>query len=496
MEIYKKPGFFLYVSLSLLLHFTIVCSFSPVDHYLLDCGSTEATTVDIDHRRFTGDAFESGSQFLSSTGTILLRDSNPPPNSSPIYRTVRVFTRPSKYVFNIREKGTHLVRLHFHQFDSSNLNLCHSQFHVSVNGYVLLNNFTAENTQNPIIKDYMIWVDTEKLVITFTPSRKSKIAFVSAIEVISAPKDLIADVAQLVDSKKIEQINGLMRNALETVYRVNVGGRKVTPFNDSLWRTWVPDDEFLKSSDGSTRVYFGGRIKYQMGGASREVGPDNVYNTARLITSLNDSIPNLNITWVFPVIEGYDYLVRMHFCDIASISLGLLYFNVYVNGRLVYENLDLTSLTNDMLASPFYADFLVDEKSSGVLSVSVGPSNMSMSHTVDAILNGVEIMKMNNSIGSLDGTISAESILKSWPSRNTGVPVPLIALVCLLLTASLLIYRRGIGFKNSMAWSPLPVDMSQIYLGHIVGRMLHSPFVPCVTKVYYGCEVEASKDKW
>lgn len=38
-----------------------------------------------------------------------------------------------------------------------------------------------------------------------------------AIEVISAPKDLIADVAQYVSFDKNEQIHGLLKNGFETV---------------------------------------------------------------------------------------------------------------------------------------------------------------------------------------------------------------------------------------------------------------------------------------
>lgn len=367
-------------------------------------------------------------------------------------------------MFYIKDKGTHLIRLHFHRFNLSNFDNYSVGFHVLINGFVLLYDFTAENMQNSRVKDYMIWVDDEKLVIKFVPSKKSSLGFVSAIEVISAPKDLIADVGLLVNSEKNEQVNGLIKNALETVYRVNVGGYKVTPFNDSLWRTWVPDDEFLKSSDWSKRAYFGGRIKYQMGGASREVGPDNVYNTARVITSVTDWVPKSNITWVFPVNEGYKYLVRLHFCDITSISLGMLYFNVYVNGNLAYENLDLSIATNYMLASPFYADFVVDGESPGVITISVGPSNMSMPHAVDAILNGVEIMKMNNSAGSLDGLVSAESVMKCRSNRNISVLASLIAAMFLLLLAPVVLHKRRTAIKDSVAWSRLPVDVSEVNL--------------------------------
>ncbi|XP_057981601.1 probable receptor-like protein kinase At5g24010 [Malania oleifera] len=438
-------------------------SFCPVDNYLIDCGSAADATLDVDGRCFTGDSSQSGAGCLSAARTISLRDQNPPLGSSPIYETARVLTRPSRYEFKIRDKGTHMVRLHFHRFDSVRYNLSGAQFHVSANGFLLLSNFTGQTTERPVIKEYMIWVDGEKLVISFTPTKISKIAFVNAIEVISAPKDLIADTAQFVDHEKVVRIDGLTKQALETVYRINVGGPKVTPFNDSLWRTWVPDDEFLVLRNGANRVYSSARIRYQVGGASREICPDNVYNSARVISSGNASVPNYNITWVFPVAEGYKYLVRTHFCDIASISLGLLYFNVYVNGYLAYENLDMSYLTNMVLASPFYADFVIDGDNLDVLTVSVGPSNSSFPYNIDAILNGVEIMKMNNSMGSLDGKLSAESVLKGCPRRNIGVLVPLVAAACLLLAASAVMQRR-IRVKDSVGWSPLPVDISEIRL--------------------------------
>ncbi|CAK9156738.1 unnamed protein product [Ilex paraguariensis] len=463
MAIHRNLCFFSYITFSL-LYFTLVASFSPTDHYLINCGSTDPTTVDIDNRRFTGDLSESGSQFLSATRTISVIDSSPVSNLSPIYHTARIFTRPSKYSFKIRDKGTHLVRFHFHGFNSSKFNLLDVQLHVLANGYVLLHDFSIESAGSSIIKDYMIWVDTEILEITFMPSKKSKRVLINAIEVISAPKDLIADVGQYVSCEKNERVGGLMRNAFETVHRVNMGGSKVTPFNDSLWRTWVPDDQFLKSGDGSEVFYFGGRIKYQKGGASREVCPDNVYNTARLISSSKDSIPDLNITWAFPVVEGYKYLVRMHFCDIASVSLGMIFFNVYVNGNLAYENLDLTAMTNELLASPFYADFVVDWETSGVLAISVGPSKLSRPDAIDAILNGIEIMKMNNSMGSLNGAVTEESVVTSWPKGNNGVLLSLIAAVCLLLTATIIMRRRSIGFKDVVAWSALPVDIPDVNL--------------------------------
>ncbi|XVF73144.1 hypothetical protein PTKIN_Ptkin12aG0177900 [Pterospermum kingtungense] len=444
-------------SLFLLCIFTfngLSLSFSPADNYLVNCGAFLDSTVD--NRRFVSDSSDSSNSHLhSSAQTFSLCAGSLLPGLPQIYHTARVFKAPSKYVFDVKDPGTHMVRLHFHQFSSSRLNLGNSQFHVLINRLVALTNFTGGNLLGPKVMEYLIWVDSEKLEITFVPAENSKFAFVNAIEVISAPKDLILETAQYVNGDKVENFEGLNRQAFEVVYRVTVGGPKVTPFNDTLWRTWVPDDEYIKSSEGSNKLYFAGRIKYQDGGASREVGPDNVYNSARLIQSKNASIPNVNLTWEFPVIEGYKYLVRMHFCDIASISLGLLFFNVYVNGNLAYKDLDLSDATNYLLASPFYADFVVDADHSGIVSISVGPSSKSMAYTVDAILNGVEIMKMNNSVGSLDGTLPAELVSKCWIRRSARVLLPLIALMCLLLSFSAIIHRRK---DYSVPWSKLPVD--------------------------------------
>ena len=63
---------------------------------------------------------------------------------------------------------------------------------------------------------------------------------VNAIEVISAPKDLVPETAQYLSPSKVQNFEGLNKQSLEVVYRVTVGGVKVTPFNDSLWRTWIP----------------------------------------------------------------------------------------------------------------------------------------------------------------------------------------------------------------------------------------------------------------
>ncbi|XP_042518323.1 probable receptor-like protein kinase At5g24010 [Macadamia integrifolia] len=461
----QKSKFFLLLLLSFLQlsFFSFLSSaFSPVDNYLIDCGSIADATVNVDNRKFLGDSSKLGSGFLLAMRSISLEDQSPSLGASPLYHTARVFTKPANYEFEIKQKGTHLVRLHFRPLSSSSFNLSDARFHVSANQILLLSDFTGQIAAgNPVLKEYLIWVDGNKLVISFIPSTESSLAFVSAIEVISAPGDLIADTARLIKPQGIDDYAGLTKQALETVYRINVGGPKVTPFNDSLWRTWIPDDGFLHLNAASKAVYTSGRIKYLPGGASREVAPDSVYNTARVMNNPGVSMPDFNITWIFPVTSGYRYLVRMHFCDIASMSLNLLYFDVYINGYLAFKDLDLSELTGQILAAPYYMDFMVDIANSEALSISIGPSSLSNPSRVDAILNGVEIMKLNNSMGSLDGEVSLGPILRSSPRGNTSGFMPSVVGISLMIAIAGVVYRRKTEVRDYLAWTPLPVDASE-----------------------------------
>ncbi|KAL9277174.1 hypothetical protein ACSQ67_025276 [Phaseolus vulgaris] len=282
----------------------------------------------------------------------------PLPDLPPIYHTARVFASPARYSFPIIDKGNNILRFHFHPLNFSNINLGQAQFHELLNDHVVL-------ATSPV------WpVASETLGSWSIKCGSMQITLWSCLCPIK------------------------IRNwRLSTPLRVSVGGVKITPFNDSLWRTWIPDDEFFKTRVGSEKLYFGGRIKYRVGGASRE-----------------------------------------HFACFA--------FNVYVNGYLAYEDLDLSYITKS-LASPFYTNFLVDG-GDGVLSVSVCPSRSSMLHLIDGILNAVEVMKLKNSLSSLDGEVCADFVIKSWSKGNsTSMLFTLVVVVCIALLES----------RESVSWS-------------------------------------------
>ncbi|PSS34297.1 Receptor-like protein kinase precursor [Actinidia chinensis var. chinensis] len=216
-------------------------AFVPQDNYLISCGSSANTTAD--NRIFVGDLSKPGSVSLSSGESISLTNPNPSSKSAPLYQTARVFTSASSYEFNIKKIGKHLVRLHFSPFNSGNHNLNHANFSVLANGFSILSNYGVKHT---VIKEFIMVVNVVDFEIEFVPMSLLGFAFVNAIEVFSAPDDLIFDYgAKLIGPNGLQEFKNISEQILETVYRINVGGSKLTPFNDTLWRTWTSDEDFL-----------------------------------------------------------------------------------------------------------------------------------------------------------------------------------------------------------------------------------------------------------
>ncbi|PHT52721.1 Receptor-like protein kinase HERK 1 [Capsicum baccatum] len=433
--------------------FCLITAFSPQDNFLINCGSDRDAIVD--NRHFLGD---SNSLHTSQGKSILKENPNPSSNLSFLYSSARVFNdASSRYVFNINKIGTHFLRLHFSPFTAQNCDLRKAIFSVSANGILLFSNFGV-NTAS-VLREFILMVDNSELEIEFTPTYESSFAFVNAIEVFSAPDDfIIGDGAKSVGPRGIQEFSQNMTlQTLETVHRINVGGLKLTPFNDTLWRSWIRDEDFLVLKYAAKIGRTSHVPKYQKGGATREIAPDNVYMTAQQMNRENVTTDFIfNITWNFPVgIRDSSHFVRLHFCDIVSLSPGQLYFNVYLNGYTAYKDLDLSSLTFRELATPYYIDFVVYSGSSGVVQVSVDPSDLSSTMRKNAILNGVEIMKMVNYVASQTGSkkrnvwVIVSSVLGSF-----------VLLSVLMILAALLFFvcrKKQLKPKRSesVGWTPL-----------------------------------------
>ncbi|KAJ9178214.1 hypothetical protein P3X46_010114 [Hevea brasiliensis] len=441
-------------ALSILSLASLCCGFNPVDNYLIDCGSSSDTTVG--DRVFLAD--NSTSNSLSTPKNIFARASTSVTSSdySLLYQTARILDGTSKYTFSIQQPGRHWIRFYFYPFVYDSYNMNRAIFHVSTQDHVLLSNFSVNSN---VVKEFSVNVTSTSLEIIFTPSSNS-FAFLNALEVVSIPDALITDDASTFDP--LGTFQGLFSQALETVFRVNMGGPTILPENDTLGRTWVPDQDFLINENFATNISKISAVKYVEGGATPDIAPNAVYGTATVMKSGDDPRSNFNVTWQFNVDPGFQYLVRFHFCDILSKALNELYFEVYIDSSIVAKDLDPSILLQNILAGALYMDFVTPlNDSKNKLRVSIGPSSIP-NVLPNAILNGLEIMKMNNSLGSLSG--SAPLLSDSRSKKNVGMIVGLTAgaVIAVVVAAIMFMFcrkRKKLAHQgHSKTWIPLPVS--------------------------------------
>ncbi|KAG6517154.1 hypothetical protein ZIOFF_020534 [Zingiber officinale] len=388
--------------------------FSPIDNYLIDCGSPKMTQGD-DGRFFRSES--QSSSYLSTKEDIKIAadNSTAAANSTDVpllYLTARVFPEESKYSFFISKPGRHWIRLYFFPFPNAGYNLTAASFTVRTDDLVLLQDFNPSSATtppaSPLLKEYLIEITEDRVSLIFCP-KKGRMAFVNAIEVVSAPDKIIANTATSI-SPQVE-FTGLRHYSLEATYRINAGGPEIAPQNDTLSRTWRTDAWFLKELKTVQNVSVAARkIKFpEDESVTPLIAPSEVYASAQEMANANTDKRHFNITWQFAVDPSFSYLIRLHFCDIVSKNLNELYFNVYINGLIGVSSLDLSTATGD-LSVAYFKDFVANAStiSNKAITIQVGPPPNSGLGTPNAILNGIEVMKMSNSAGSLDGQFSAD----------------------------------------------------------------------------------------
>ncbi|KAI4385529.1 hypothetical protein MLD38_003543 [Melastoma candidum] len=263
-----------------------------------------------------------------------------------------------------------------------------ANFGVSAGNFVLLSNFSTMST---VMKEFSLNVTSSTLRIMNSPSTNS-IAFLNALEVVSSPDTLIQDGASILPSGKYQGILTLLRRS--------------------------------KLYTGATNFSNIGVVNYVSGGPTQDTAPSTVYGTCTEMNSASNPNSNFNVTWDFDVDVGFRHLVRFHFCDIVSKTLNQLYFNVYIDSSAVVTGLDLSTVSFNVLAAPYYVDLVTSTSKSSKMQVSIGPYTANAAYP-NAILNGLEIMKLNNSVGSLSGNMGVSSSGSSG-GNNTGMIVGVV----------------------------------------------------------------------
>nr|GME11284.1 receptor-like protein kinase THESEUS 1 [Ipomoea batatas] len=403
---------------------SVVCGdFSPIDGFLISCGKSRAVEGE-DGRVFQPD-FGNSNVGLSANSHIVV--SNAGKGMSDLYGSARVFTESSTYTIRTKQGGRHWLRLHFFPVENSDYDLKLAAFSVVANGVTLLHRFSYSKLQEngPVVKEYVVEIGSDNLELILSPWPGS-IAFINGIEVVSLPKGQF-------DSRVLPIPDGSpsvipSSTALETVYRVNMGGPSLTPKNDTLWRDWRSDYPFLVNPAAAVNVSTNPRSVRYPAGVSVEIAPNWVYATAQEMADAQVVDPNFNLTWAFGVDPGFAYFIRMHFCDIVSDALGKLVFNVYVNEYTAVDSLDISSKTMELSAA-YFIDFVVNiSEGSDKLFVKVGPSTSGRVQA-NAILNGLEIMKLSDSSQCLDG--GCIGISHNSVSSEHKKPVMVVIFACL-----------------------------------------------------------------
>ncbi|KAF2318631.1 hypothetical protein GH714_009460 [Hevea brasiliensis] len=262
---------------------------------------------------------------------------------------------------------------------------------------------------NPEVKEFSFNVTSDRLVLTFTPFANS-IAF-KCTGSFSLPDELIPPGATTIGPQGKYQ--NLGKQALETV-ESNV-------------------EKFLANVKA---------VNFTKGRLTENIAPSSVYGTATILNSDPDPQTNANVTWLFDVDPGFEYLVRFHFCDILPRPSARFYFNVYIGSSAVVQYFDLLNRTSDV-GVPYFMDVITRVSGSRMLNVSIGPSNNVQ--YPNAILNGLEIMKISNAKDSL-------YVLDSISSKSSKTKVILIVglaagsllIIVLALVLFLLCRRRSL----------------------------------------------------
>ncbi|KAK4835064.1 hypothetical protein QYF36_004755 [Acer negundo] len=382
--------------------YSLMCvsiAFNLEDNYLIDCGSTKNTSVN--NRVFLAESAVNSNN-PSTPENILINTSlnSVPTNYSDLYNSARIFTSVSNYSFSIKKQGRHWIRLHFFDFNHPKFNLSNAKFSVSTHKFTLIREFKPRSGDGSgsFVREYCLEIDSDRLVVTFSPFVNS-FAFVNALEVVSIPDELIP---QRAETSPQEGFQSLQKQALETVARVNMGNQSVSSQRDVLSRFWDSDDAYLRHNVLPKFVSNVSAVNFNGTNVTDVFAPADVYGTGSVLNSEHDPNAKFNITWIFEVDPGFQHLVRFHFCD--------------------------------LLSAPYYMDFIVRKSDSNQLNVSIGPAELTEVYP-NAILNGLEIMKINNSRGSLD-------VLDSFSSKSSKMKVGFIvgiAVASFIIVVSVLV---------------------------------------------------------
>ncbi|KAL1224433.1 putative receptor-like protein kinase [Cardamine amara subsp. amara] len=430
------------VIIVLLPHLTL--SQTRPEKFYINCGSD--STVSYGGVDFVGDTNSSGngsSVSFTRKGTEVFE--NKESTAPEIYRTVRIFKQTSSYNLQLDVTGLHIVRFHFSAV-SSRTDLLTASFTISAtsDSKQLLKSSPLQNfSETPRVEEFLLMMNSTKFEIRFVPDRPS-LAFVNAIEVFFIRNDL----EKLPDPEK----------NLHTIYRLNVGGKLITPVNDTLGRTWLPNDDFLYQRESATNRSTTQPLNYLQGSKSATTltAPDFVYQTAKT-QMYNQSDSNkqvqtlINVTWTFKVQSNYTHFLRFHFCDILNNSESSDFY-LYINGNW---RQDVKPSGYGPPLTPFFIDLVNVSDGSGTFNISISDKEI---NKPAAFLNGVEVMEVLGKSGSDSSDKNALVPIIAGSVAAAAVSVLVLSLLFMVFLKRRRRLKKTKPDNEVTVWSPLPVN--------------------------------------
>ncbi|XP_009588433.1 receptor-like protein kinase FERONIA [Nicotiana tomentosiformis] len=382
-------------------------------HFLLNCGASSGATAE-DNRLWNTDIHFTNllpSNFATISTTAIASEQGS--LTRVPYMNARIFKSQFTYTFPV-SPGTKFLRLYFHPANySGGFNKSESFFSVTANHFTLLSNFSAfltlsasaDESNKPIRKEYVINVDeSQRLNITFSPSPNSY-AFVNGIEIVSMPTDLYIQG----DEHGIKLVQGQNNfyyinnsTALEILYRLNVGGNSLSSKEDTgMYREWAADQNFVVGL-GFQTPHLDVNITYTTQTLAY-TAPTIVYTTSRTMANYSQSLD-----WKFSVDSGFYYLFRLHFCEFQLEVKEVNYrvFDISIGNQTAEILADVIQWSGGWRV-PVYRDYVVyvrdrdGRRSKEDVLLELRPNMETKAVYANAILNGLEIFKLNDTIGNL-----------------------------------------------------------------------------------------------
>ncbi|KAL4628814.1 hypothetical protein ACB092_05G265300 [Castanea dentata] len=406
----------------LLSYLTIATStplYNPVENIVVNCGSPGSLKGN-DDRDWIGDK---GSKFAPTEepnhkSKTSEAQSQVSVETTVPYMTARLSYWQFTYVFPVTP-GPKFVRLYFYSAVYSGFESSKDFFTVKAGSFTLLRNFSVStypylSDQKKVYKEFCISVDKNRELnltfIPFTTTSMSYHAFINGIEIVSMPMDLYYKPQDVIKGEEfvpvyVGQSNPIYIDynmALEMVYRLNVGGGAIQAKEDTgMFREWSGGGEYLLSGGFVPRDT---SLKPKYTKIPNYTAPDAVYQSAISMGRDRTKNKQSNLTWGLPVDTGFNFLVRLHFCEIQPeiVASGTREFYIYIDYQLAEEKADVLSWTDDN-DTPYYKDYVVMIKNMGndTHLLSIDLHSQLDADLIDAILNGVEVFKLSDSDNNL-----------------------------------------------------------------------------------------------